>query len=87
MLCVHCSCVDCPKAVLSRAELELLAQCSISGAVRTTVAGMDAAVLAWSQAEAEEAERKRKEAEIIKYKTQEHVVGLGARCRCWGNVT
>lgn len=37
---------------------------------------MDAVVCAWSNAEADEAEKKRKEAEIIKYKMQDHVVRI-----------
>lgn len=35
---------------------------------------MGAAVTAWSEAEAEKAEKEETEAEIIKYKMQEHVV-------------
>lgn len=62
------------QAVLSRAELLLSSGCSDAADVGVVVSAMEAAVGAWSLVEAEEAEKRRKEAEILKYKTQEHVV-------------
>ena len=47
------------------------------GALGVVVNAMGAAVDAWSRLEAEEDEKRRKEAEIIKYKMQVHVVRLG----------
>ena len=41
---------------------------------------MGAAVDAWSRLEAEEAEKRRKDAEILKYKMQEHVVSTSIIC-------
>eukprot|EP00903_Cladosiphon_okamuranus_P014927 g13820.t2 len=62
------------QAVLSRAELLLSSGCSAQPALDAAVAAMEGAVTAWSRVEAEEAEKRAKEAEIIKYKMQEHVV-------------
>lgn len=64
------------QAVLSRAELLLSAGCSHKPALNAASRAMEAAVDAWSKVSAEEEERRRKEAEIIKYKTQEHVVRI-----------
>lgn len=63
--------------MLSRAELLLSSECSAQPALDAAVYAMEGAVDAWSRVEAEEAEKRRKEAEILKYKMQEHVV----RCR------
>lgn len=68
------------QAVLSRAELLLSSGCSAQPALDAAVAAMEGAVSAWSRVEVEEAEQRAKEAEILKYKMQEHVVsehGLG----------
>lgn len=65
------------QAVLSRAELLLSSGSSGKAALDVVVTAMGAAVDAWSRLEAEETEKRRKEAEIIKYKMQEHVVRLG----------
>lgn len=62
------------QAVLSRAELLLESGCSDTSALEAASAAIDAVVGAWARLEAEEAEKKRKEAEIIKYKMQEHSV-------------
>ncbi|CAM9229718.1 unnamed protein product, partial [Ectocarpus sp. 8 AP-2014] len=62
------------QAVLSRAELLLSSECSAQPALDAAVCAMEGAVDAWSRVEAEEAEKRRKEAEILKYKMQEHVV-------------
>lgn len=62
------------QAVLSRAELLLSSECSAQPALDAAVSAMEGAVDAWSRVEAEEAEKRRKDAEIIKYKMQEHVV-------------
>lgn len=65
------------QAVLSRAELLLSSECSAQPALDAAVSAMEGAVDAWSRVEAEEAEKRRKEAEILKYKMQEHLVRLG----------
>ncbi|CAB1097864.1 unnamed protein product [Ectocarpus sp. CCAP 1310/34] len=62
------------QAVLSRAELLLSAECSAQPALDAAVTAMEGAVDAWSRVEAEELEKRRKEAEILKFKMQEHVV-------------
>lgn len=62
------------QAVLSRAELLLTSGCSAQPALDAAVSAMEGAVAAWSRVEAEEAEKRRKEAEILKYKMQEHLV-------------
>ncbi|CAN0109706.1 unnamed protein product [Ectocarpus sp. 6 AP-2014] len=62
------------QAVLSRAELLLSSECSAQPALDVAVSAMEGAVGAWSRVEAEEAEKRRKEVEILKYKMQEHVV-------------
>lgn len=62
------------QAVLSRAELLLSSGCSAQPALKAAVSAMDGAVAAWARVEAEEAEKRAKEAEILKYKMQEHVV-------------
>lgn len=62
------------QAVLSRAELLLSSGCSAQPALDAAVAAMEGAVSAWSRVEVEEAEKRAKEAEILKYKMQEHVV-------------
>lgn len=72
---VYTSCCVYPiQAVLSRAELLLSSSCSNQAAVDVVLKAMEAAVEAWSRLEAQEAEKRRKEAEILKYKMQEHVV-------------
>lgn len=68
------------QAVLSRAELLLSSGSSGKGALSVVINAMGAAVDAWSRLEAEETEKRRKEAEIIKYKMQVHVVRLGFFC-------
>lgn len=62
------------QAVLSRAELLLASGCSHAPALEAASGAIEAVVGAWATLEAEEAEKKRKEAEILKYKMQEHVV-------------
>lgn len=62
------------QAVLSRAELLLSSGSSGQAALGVVITAMGAAVDAWSRLEAEDAEKRRKEAEILKYKMQEHVV-------------
>ncbi|CAM9468089.1 unnamed protein product, partial [Ectocarpus sp. 12 AP-2014] len=62
------------QAVLSRAELLLSSECSAQPALDAAVSAMEGAVDAWSRVEAEESEKRRKEAEILKYRMQEHVV-------------
>lgn len=62
------------QAVLSRAELLLSSGCCAQPALDAAVTAMEGAVTAWSRVEAEEAEKRAKEAEILKYKLQEHVV-------------
>lgn len=64
------------QAVLSRAELLLSSGCSAQPALDAAVAAMEGAVAAWSRVEAEDAEKRAKEAEILKYKMQEHVVSV-----------
>ena len=60
--------------MLSRAELLLSSGSLETPAVEAAVGAMDAAVEAWSRMEVEEADKRRKEEEILKYKVQEHVV-------------
>lgn len=74
---VWCAFCSVAQAVLSRAELLLSSGSSGKAALDVVVTAMGAAVDAWSRLEAEETEKRRKEAEIIKYKMQEHVVRLG----------
>lgn len=62
------------QAVLSRAELLLSSGCSDQPALDAAVSAMEGAVAAWSRVEADETEKRRKEAEILKYKMQEHLV-------------
>lgn len=62
------------QAVLSRAELLLSSRCSQQTALDAAVSAMDGVVDAWTRVEAAQAEKRRKEAEILKYKMQEHVV-------------
>lgn len=62
------------QAVLSRAELLLSSGCSDQPALDAAVSAMEGAVSAWARVEAKEAEKRRKEAEILKYKMQEHLV-------------
>ncbi|CAM9165037.1 unnamed protein product [Ectocarpus sp. 4 AP-2014] len=62
------------QAVLSRVELLLSSECSAQPALDAAVFAMQEAVDAWSRVEAEKTEKRRKEAEILKYKMQEHVV-------------
>ncbi|CAM9377533.1 unnamed protein product, partial [Scytosiphon promiscuus] len=62
------------QAVLSRAELLLSSGCSTRPALEAAASAMEGAVAAWSRLEAQEAEKRRKEAEILKYKMQEHLV-------------
>ena len=64
--------------MLSRAELLLSSGCSAEAALEAAVSAMDGAVAAWARVEAEEAEKRAKEAEILKYKMQEHVVRRAA---------
>ena len=68
------------QAVLSRAELLLSSGSSGKNALEVVVDAMGAAVDAWSRLEAEEAEKRRKDAEILKYKMQEHVVSTSIIC-------
>lgn len=65
---------------MSRAELLLASGCSYTPALEAASAAIDAVVAAWARLEAEEAEKKRKDAEILKYKMQEHSVSPGSRC-------
>lgn len=74
---VWCALCLVAQAVLSRAELLLSSGSSGKPALDVVVTAMGAAVDAWSRLEAEETEKRRKEAEIIKYKMQEHVVRPG----------
>ncbi|CAM9345304.1 unnamed protein product, partial [Hapterophycus canaliculatus] len=62
------------QAVLSRAELLLASGCCGQPALDAAVSAMEGAVAAWTRVEAEEAEKRLKEAEILKYKMQEHLV-------------
>lgn len=62
--------------MLSRAELLLSTGCLTKPALEAAVVAMGNAVRAWSFMEEKEAERRRKEEEILKYKVQDYVVSL-----------
>lgn len=80
MAAFSCGCIMWTyQAVLSRAELLLSSGCSDQPALDAVVSAMESAVAAWSRVAAEEAEKRAKEAEILKYKTQEHVVRASCR--------
>lgn len=71
------------QAVLSRAELLLSSGCSHQPALDAAVSAMEGAVSAWARVEAQEAEKRMKEAEILKYKMQEHLVSCSI---CYSDV-